>query len=228
VIAGENLPVQLAARVLHVLKSGYYRWKKHTAPARSPRHAFLTEIIGAVHTASRGVHGARRVHAELTLARGIVVSHGTVELLMGRAGLKGLPGNDSRRPKPEVPTASDLVKRAFARDARDHLWVTDITEHPTREGKVYCAVVLDTFSRRVVGWSINASQTSAPVTNALSMAISNRTPDRRAFWRLIASEVTTVEAADGVGVHGPSGRGGSVTLARCGIALAASRQRLVA
>jgi putative transposase len=117
------------------------------------------------------------VHAELTLGRGITVSHGTVELLMSRAGLKGLPGNKSRRPKPEVPTASDLVKRAFARQAPDHLWVTDITEHPTREGKVYCTVVLDAYSRRVVGWWIDASQTSALVTNALSMAISNRAPD---------------------------------------------------
>lgn len=176
-MADEDLPVQLAARVLNVSESGYYRWKKHTASARSLRHAFLTEIICAVHTASRGIYGARRVHAELTLGRGIAVSHGTVELLMGRAGLKGLPGNKSRRPRPEVPTASDLVKRAFARQVRDHLWVTDITEHPTREGKVYCAVVLDTYSRRVVGWSIDASQTSALVTNALSMAISNRAPD---------------------------------------------------
>jgi len=56
------------------------------------------------------------------------------------------------------------------------LWVTDITEHPTREGKVYCAVVLDTFSRRVVGWSIDSTQTATLVTNALSMAISHRQP----------------------------------------------------
>lgn len=148
-MAGEGLPVQLAARMLRTSEPGYYRWKKHTASARSLRHAFLTEVIGAAHTVSRGVYRARRVHAELVLGRGSAVSHGTVELL----------------------------KRAFARQARDHLWVTDITEHPTREGKVYCAVVLDTYSRRVVGWSIDATQTSALVTNALSMAVSNRAPD---------------------------------------------------
>jgi transposase InsO family protein len=56
------------------------------------------------------------------------------------------------------------------------VWVTDITEHPTREGKLYCAVVLGTFSRRVVGWSIDSSPTAALVTNALGMAIQNRTP----------------------------------------------------
>jgi len=70
-----------------------------------------------------------------------------------------------RRPRPDLLSA-DLVDRNFARSGRNQLWVTDITEHPTREGKVYCAVVLDTYSRRVVGWSIDASPTAALVTNA--------------------------------------------------------------
>jgi putative transposase len=70
----------------------------------------------------------------------------------------------------------DLVDRDFARPAPNQLWVTDITEHPTREGKVYCAVVLDVHSRRVVGWSIDSSQTAALATNALGVAISNRSP----------------------------------------------------
>jgi transposase InsO family protein len=81
---------------------------------------------------------------------------------MHRAGLKGLPGHKRRRPKPDTPTAADeshMVNRDFARQERDRLWVTDITEHPTREGKVYCAGVLDTYSRRVVGSSIDATQT---------------------------------------------------------------------
>ena len=176
-MAQENLPIQLAARVLHVSESGYHRWKKRSASACSLRHAFLTETIEAVHTASRGVHGARRVHAEFTLGRSIAVSHGTAELLIGRPGLKGPPGNKTRRPKPQVPTASDLIEPAFARHPRDHPWATDITEHPTRKGKVHCAALLDTCSRRVAGCSIDASQTSALVTNALSTAISNRTPD---------------------------------------------------
>jgi putative transposase len=98
-------------------------------------------------------------------------------MLMRRAGIKGLPTHRYCRSLRETPTGSDLVNRQFTREARDLLWVTDITEHPTREGKVYCAVVLDSFSRRVVGWSVDASQTSALVTNALSMAIGNRRPD---------------------------------------------------
>ena len=175
-MAAEGLPVQLASRALGVSESGYYKWHKRPPSARTLRHTWLTEQISAIHAQARGVYGARRVHAELRLGRGIIVSHGQVELLMGRAGLKGLPGNRRRRPRPETPTAADLVNRDFARTAPDRLWVTDITEHPTREGKVYCAVVLDTFSRRVVGWSIDATQTAALVTNALSMAIGNRSP----------------------------------------------------
>ena len=75
-----------------------------------------------------------------------------------------------------VATSPDLVCRNFARDAPNQLWLTDITEHPTREGKVYCCVVLDAHSRRVVGWSIDNHQASSLVMNALAMAISNRTP----------------------------------------------------
>jgi putative transposase len=175
-MATEGLPVQLATRVLRVSESGYYDWRSRTPSARSVRHAWLTDTITAIHAFSHGTYGSRRVHAELRLGRGISVGHGAVELLMNRAGLKGLPGHKSRRPRPETPTAADLVSRDFARPPRDRLWVTDITEHPTREGKIYCAVVLDTFSRRVVGWSIDSSQTAALVTNALSMAIGNRQP----------------------------------------------------
>jgi len=77
---------------------------------------------------------------------------------------------------PNVATAGDHVGRQFARSGRDQLWVTEFTEHPTREGRVYCAVVLDTFSRRVVGWSIDGHQTTSLVTNALGMAIEQRRP----------------------------------------------------
>jgi putative transposase len=173
-MAAEQLPVQLATRVLGVSESGFYEWRNRPPSARAIRHVWLTEQIRAVHEASRSTYGSRRVHAELTLGLGITVGHGAVEMLMRRAGIKGLPGNRRPRPRHQTPTASDLVHRDFARPVPDQLWVTDITEHPTREGKVYCAVVLDTWSRRVVGWSIDSSQTSALVTSALDMAIRNR------------------------------------------------------
>jgi putative transposase len=175
-MAAERLPVQLACRLLEVAESGYYAWRSRAPSQRAIRHAWLTDQIRAVHTASRGTYGARRVHAELTLGLGLQVGHNPVEALMARAVIKGLPGNRRPRPRHETPTAGDLVERMFTREAPNRLSVTDITEHRTYEGKVYCAVVLDTFSRRVVGWSIDSSQTAALVTNALGMAIANRDP----------------------------------------------------
>lgn len=134
----------------------------------------LAEVIREVHLESRETYGARRVHAELTMGRGIIVARCTVELVMQRNGIAGLPGRPRYRKIPNLPTASDLVNRDFARSEPNRLWLTDITEHRTFEGKVYCAVVLDAYSRRVVGWSIDSSQTANLVVNALGMAIENR------------------------------------------------------
>jgi transposase InsO family protein len=116
------------------------------------------------------------VHAALTLGEEISVGFHAVEMLMRRASLQGISGRPRYRRVPNTPTAGDLVRRRFGRDRPNQLWVTDITEHPTREGKLYCAVVLDAFSRRVVGWSIDGHATAALVTNALGMAIEQRDP----------------------------------------------------
>ena len=173
-MAGEGLPVEVACRVLAVSVSGYYAWRSRPPSARTIRHAWLSDVIREVHLASRGIYGSRRIHAELVLGRQIAVSHGQVELLMRRAAIRGIGGRPKwRRTKPDT-IAADLVNRNFDRPGPNQLWVTDITEHPTREGKVYCAVVLDTYSRRVVGWSIDSSPTAALVTNALGMAIDSR------------------------------------------------------
>lgn len=173
-IAAQGLPVQVACRVLSVAESGYYA-QRHRAPSeRQIRHAWLTEVITGVHAASHERDGIRRVHAELTLGKGISVGHMQVGLLMRRAGLRGLTGR--RKWKQIMPDqiASDLVERSFTRQEPNRLWVTDLTEHRTREGKLFCCVVLDTFSRRVVGWSIDSSPTAALATNALGMAIDTR------------------------------------------------------
>jgi transposase InsO family protein len=175
-MAGEGLPVQAATRVLDVLDSGYYAWRSRGPSARAVRHALVTETIRQVHLASRGTDGYRRVHVELTLGRGLIIGHGTVELLMARAGLKGATGAPKwRRGRPDT-LATDLVDRRFSREGVDQLWVPEITEHPILEGKGYCTVVLDVCSRRVVGWSIDSSPTAALVTNALGMAIDTRRP----------------------------------------------------
>jgi putative transposase len=122
-----------------------------------------------------GTYGSLRVTAELKHGRGIRVGHNAVELIMRQLGIKGLPTR--RLPKGarvSKVTSLDLVCRDFRREAPDKLWMTDITEHPTHEGKVYCCVVLDAFSRFVVGWSIDSTQTTTLVLNALGMAIRRR------------------------------------------------------
>jgi putative transposase len=175
-MATEGHVVQVACRVLGVSESGYYAGRKRPCSARAVRRAWLTDRIRVVHAASRGTYGARRVQAELVLGQGIAVGHQAVERLMRAAGIRGLSGRPRYRKSAPQAAATDRVGRQFAREATDELWVTDITEHPTREGKVYCAVVLDACSRRVVGWSIDAAPTAALVTNALSMAIETRRP----------------------------------------------------
>lgn len=176
-IVGEGLPAQTACRVLTVSESGFYAWRSRPQSARAIRHVWLTDMIRQVHAASRGTYGAHRVHAELIMGYGITVGHNAVAMLMQRAGLAGLPGSRRRRRLVTLgATAADLVDRQFTRTEPDRLWVTDITEHRTREGKVYCAVVLDVFSRRVVGWSIDSTPTAHLVTSALGMAIGNRNP----------------------------------------------------
>jgi hypothetical protein len=132
-MAAEGLPVQMTCRVLNVSESGYYAWRKRAPSTRVIRHAWLTDLIGEVHLASRGTYGARRVQAELVLGRGVTVGHQAVELLMRRAGIQGLSGRSRSRRAPHSTTAGDLVNRDFAHSEPDQLWVTDITEHPTRE-----------------------------------------------------------------------------------------------
>jgi transposase InsO family protein len=175
-MAAEGLPIEKACRVVGVSVSGYYSWLDRPPSVKAIRHAWLTELIVKIHADSKAAYGARRVHAELTLGHGITVGHEAVAMLMRRAGLQGLSGRPRYRKVPNMPTASDLVDRNFSRSEPDRLWVTDITEHPTREGKVYCAVVLDVYSRRVVGWSIDSRPAATLVTSALGMAIDNRQP----------------------------------------------------
>jgi len=177
-LAGQGYDVKRCCRILSVPPSSYFGWRSRPPSARELRRELLRGLIEQVHAESRGVYGYRRVRAELRLGRQIVVSRKLVHKLMGELRLKGLPARKQRRSLANVATAEDLVCREFTRAAPNQLWLTDITEHPTREGKVYCCVVLDAHSRRVVGWSIDSHQASSLVTNALSMAISNRAPTR--------------------------------------------------
>lgn len=138
-MAGEGIPVEVACRILDVSVSGYYDWRSRPPSARAIRRAWLTNLITEIHQSSRGIYGARRVHAELILGRGVSVGHGAVELLMRRAGLAGVTGRPKWRRATPDQIATDLIDRDFTATAPNRTWATDITEHRTREGKVYCA-----------------------------------------------------------------------------------------
>jgi putative transposase len=176
-LAGQGFSAKRCCRILGVAASGFFMWRRRAPSPRQLRFAWLTELVRAIHADSRGTYGWRRVNAELTYGHGVIVNRKTVRKIMRIQGLHGLPGSRKTfRSKANIATAADLVERRFDRPAPDQLWVTDITEHPTREGKVYCCVVLDVFSRRVVGWAIDSHQATPLVTNALGMAITNRNP----------------------------------------------------
>ena len=164
------------ARVLGVSSQGYYKYRLRPLAPTKMRREWLTGIIRDVHVASHGTYGYRRVHAELTQAHGVFVSANLVNLLMHNAAITGLPGPGKASRNAGVPTDDHLVNRRFNRDGSNELWVSDITEHKTREGKIYCCAVLDTCSRKIVGWSIDSVQDSQLVVNAIDMAIKQRKP----------------------------------------------------
>lgn len=138
--------MQQACRTLGVSESGYYAWQGRPDPPRTLRRIWLAGEIADIHKQSGGTYGALRVTAELRYGRGISVGHNAVEDIMRELGIKGTPRR--RLPKGArlvTVTSLDLVRREFKRARPNELWVTDITEHPTREGKVFCCVVLDTL-----------------------------------------------------------------------------------
>jgi len=170
----------VACRVLRVSRSGYYEWRDRPASDRDRENELLVKYIEQIHADSRETYGSPRVHAELTLGLGLRVNRKRVERLMRQAGIQGL----YRRKRswitvrdPAAEPAPDLVNRHFTVDEPDRLWITDITEHPTGEGKVYCAAVMDAYSRLIIGWSINSHMRTELVTDALGMAIIRRKPE---------------------------------------------------
>jgi putative transposase len=176
-LTGQGFDVQRACTMLGVSVSGYYDWKVRPPSARTLRHAWLAGEIAQVHKDSGGTYGTLRITAELRYGRGIHVGKEQVHLLMRRLGIYGLPKRRlPRGARVGKPSSLDLVRRRFRADGPDRLWMTDITEHPTREGKIYCCAVIDAFSRMVVGWSIDSRQTGLLVANALGMALRRRSP----------------------------------------------------
>jgi putative transposase len=168
----------VACRVAGVSRSCFYEHKYHVPSDRQIRRLLLMGLVADIHARSRGTYGMLRIRAALQREQDMVVNKKLILSIMRELEIKGLPG-PKRHKKNLVnqATEEDLVKRNFKVDRPNALWLTDITEHPTREGKVYCCVVLDAFSRRVVGWSIDRRCETALVNDALSMASESRSTD---------------------------------------------------
>jgi putative transposase len=176
-LATEGHGTKRVCRILGVAPSGFFRWRSGPPSTRAVRRAWLADVIAEIHVRSRHTYGWRRIRAELADAYGQVVNKKLIRAIMGELGINGLPHRRRAKVSPaHRATTEDLVNRDFARNGPNQLWMTDITEHPTREGKLYCCVVLDAWSRRVVGWSLDRRPTAAMVNSALGMAVEARLP----------------------------------------------------
>jgi putative transposase len=187
VIAAEKadnpaMSIAFACEFFGVSTSGFYEWRRAQAEpcARRCEDLELRATIREIHRQSRGTYGSPRVHAELRLGQGVRVGRKRVERLMRAEGLQGVTRRRRRgttRRDPAAVPNDDLVARKFTPEGPNQLWVADITEHPTDEGKVYCAVVLDAWNRQVIGWSIADHLRAELVVDALDMACWRRRPD---------------------------------------------------
>jgi putative transposase len=175
-------PARLLCRAMGVSRSGYYAWRNRRPSARTQADQALTERIRLIHRRSRATYGSPRVQAELR-AQGQRCGRRRIAQLMRRAGLRGVHGQ-RRRVRTTVPDraatpAPDRVERAFAPaqiGAPDRLWLADISYVATLEGWLYLAVILDGFSRKVVGWAMADHLPAALVIDALTMALQARRP----------------------------------------------------
>lgn len=171
-------PIAVLCRVLQVSRSGFYEWAKRKESARGLRNAALTVKVAQAHAKSRGIYGSPRVRDELREG-GEVVGRKLVARLMRAHGLQGCRPRRYKATTDSahgLPVPENLVARDFAPAGPDLLWVADITYIWTWEGWLYLAVVLDLWSRRVVGWSMAEHMRSELVVDALEMALGHRVP----------------------------------------------------
>ena len=172
-------PVATMARVLGVSRAGYYAWTSRPSSAHAKADAVLLERIRTAHARSRETYGAPRVHAELR-AGGERHGRKRIARLMRRAGFVGAShrrgGPVTTRRDREARPAPDLVDRDFSAPGPNRLWVADITFVPTAAGFLYLSVVLDAWSRKVVGWFMANHLKAELVLDALEMAVGQRRP----------------------------------------------------
>ena len=168
--------VRTMSRLLRASRSGYYDWCQRGESARSQRDRELTQCIRRLHLESNGVYGARKIHREL-LDMGELCGRHKVARLMHKAGLKGCPKRRFRvtTQRGGAP-ASNLLDQNFTAMTTNERWASDITFIWTRQGWLYLAVVMDLYSRRIIGWSMSRRINRHIVVNALNMALGQRRP----------------------------------------------------
>lgn len=172
----QSYPVERLCRVMQVSRSGFYAWRRRPKSKRAQRDEMLTRIIQTIHAQHRSVYGVPRIHAELQ-SQNVRCGRKRVARLMRGVGLTGkVKGNKkAKRTLPSVPV-SNLLKRYGAATKLDQVWVSDITYLHTQEGWLYLAVVIDAYSRRVVGWAMRERLTAALTVDAFNMAWRQRRP----------------------------------------------------
>ena len=213
-------PITTMCRLLGVSASGYHAWLRRPPSRRAEDDAVLLERIREIHVASRGTYGAPRIRAELA-AEGTSVGRKRIARLMRAAGLAGVSrrkGVRTTRRDGRARPAPDLVQRAFTADAPDRLWVADITYIPTWAGFLYLAIVLDAFSRRIVGWAMANHLRTRLVLDALDMAIAQRRPDDVTITPIRGHSIPrspSERAADRPACGPPWGRSVIATTMRC-------------
>jgi len=173
-----DFPVQVMCAVLGVSRGGYYAWASRVESVRATDDRALAAAIRAAHEASRGRYGSPRVHAELR-ARGRRVGRKRVARLMRSMGLAGRRRRRFRRTtdsRHAFPIAPNLLERNFTAEAPDRVWLADLTYIWTAQGWLYLAVVLDLYTRRVVGWAMADHLRHELTLAALDMAIGRQRP----------------------------------------------------
>lgn len=163
-------------RILHVSRSGYYRWRHHRESRREIRDKVLLEQIKTAYEHGRGTYGSPRITAELN-ARGISCSKNRVSRIMRKYGIVAKTKRKFKittRSKDKKPSVENLLKQGFVVRAPNQLWASDITYVWTKEGWLYLAIILDVFSRYIVGWALSSRLTAELVISAFNRAIHSR------------------------------------------------------
>ena len=191
-----ELPVRTLCKTLRVSHSGYYDWLDRAPCARAQANVVLLEQIRQAHAASDATYGVPRIQAELA-DQGVKAGHNRIAAVMRANGLRGVSRRrgwcvTTKRDKDRRP-APDLVQREFTATGINQLWVADMTYLPTWAGFVYLAVVLDVYSRKVVGWAFGQQQTADLVIAALNMALITRKPQNVIHHSDQGSQYTSVD-----------------------------------